>query len=87
MDNASIHHVDQVSTLIQATGAILRFLPPYSPDFNPLKESFAKLKAFVKSNELAFCATMSPRLLIAMGFNTITTQDCLGYITHAGYVH
>ena len=47
-DNASIHHVHQMATLIQATGAILRFLPSYSPDFNPLEESFAKLKAFIK---------------------------------------
>ena len=85
MDNASIHHVHQVATLIQVTGAILRFLPPYSPDYNPLEESFAKLKAFIKCNELAFSATMSPRLLVAMGFNTITVQDCLGYIEHAGY--
>ena len=42
MDNASIHHVDDVVTTIQATGAILRFLPPYSPDYNPLEESFAR---------------------------------------------
>ena len=42
MDNTSIHHVEEVATTIQNTGAILHYLPPYSPDYNPLEESFAK---------------------------------------------
>ena len=85
MDNASIHHVDKVVDAVLGTGAILRFLPPYSPDLNPLEESFAKVKAFLKANEVAYDVTMSPQLLIAMAFNTISTEDCLGYIKHAGY--
>ena len=85
MDNASIHHVDRVITTIQSTGAIVRFLPPYSPDFNPIEEPFAKVKAFLKANELAYDVTSSPRLLIAMGFCTVTAEDCIGYIRHAGY--
>lgn len=43
MDNASIHHVERVITSIQNTGAIVQFLSPYSPDYNPLEESFAKV--------------------------------------------
>lgn len=85
MDNASIHHVDEVVQTIQATGAILRFLPPYSPDYDPLEESFAKVKAFLKANHVAFDVTSSPQLLITMGFNTITTEGCQGYIKHSGY--
>ena len=85
MDNASIHHVDEVVSTIHATGAILRFLPPYSPDYNPLEESFSKVKGFLKANELAYDVTSHPRLLVAMGFNTVTTEDCNGYIRHAGY--
>ena len=54
MDNASIHHVDKVATMIEQTGAILRFLPPYSPDYNPLEESFAKVKAYLKANEIPY---------------------------------
>ena len=83
-DNASIHLVDKVVTIIQATGAILRFLPPYSPDYNPLEKSSAKMKAFLKA-ELVYDATTHPRLLVAMGFNTVTTEDCINYIRHAGY--
>ena len=44
MDNASIHHVDRVCQLIESTGAIIRFLPPYSPDMNPLEEVFSKVR-------------------------------------------
>ena len=44
MDNASIHHIERVITSIQNTGAIVRFLLPYSPNHNPLEESFAKVK-------------------------------------------
>ena len=48
IDDASIHHIQQVRALIQNTGAILRYLPAYSPDFNPLEESFSKVKAFLR---------------------------------------
>jgi len=85
MDNASIHHVEQVATLIQNTGAILRYLPPYSPDYNPLEESFAKVKAFLKAKEVIYEATHTPQLIIMMAFNSVTTDDCTGYIKHAGY--
>ena len=79
LDNASVHHVDKVVVAVLGTGAIL---PPYSPDLNPL-ESFAKVKAFLKANEVAYDVTMSPQLLVAMAFNTISTEDCLGYIKHS----
>lgn len=84
-DNASIHHVDKVVTIIQATGAILRLLPYDGPDYNPLEESSAKMKAFRKANEFVYDATNHPRLWVAMGFNTVTAEDCIGYIRHAGY--
>ena len=45
MDNASIYHVNKVVTTIQNTGTLLRFLPSYSPDFNPIEELFSKFKA------------------------------------------
>ena len=85
MDNASIHHATSVVQCIQQTGAILRFLPPYSPDLNPAEEVFSKMKKFLVNNDVAFSTTTSPSLLITMAFNTITTADCNGYIRHAGY--
>ena len=47
MDSASIHHVADVVDCIQQTGAIICFLPPYSPDFNPAEEVFSKVKNFL----------------------------------------
>jgi len=51
MDNASIHHTDRVISLIQSTGALLHFIPPYSPDLNPIEECFSKVKAFLKEHD------------------------------------
>ena len=53
MDNASIHHVEQVATLIQNTGLII-YHPCIQPDYDPLEESFAKVKAFLKDNEIIY---------------------------------
>ena len=85
MDNASIHHVEEVTTAIHNTGAILHYLPPYSPDYIPLEESFAKVKAFLKANKTVYEVTQTPPLLIMMAFNSVTAEDCMGYIKHAGY--
>lgn len=68
MDNASIHYVDSVCQLIESTGANIRFLPPYSPDMNPI-EVFSKVKAFRRNNGTAYLASSDARTLIAMGFN------------------
>jgi transposase len=47
LDNLAVHKQPEVRAAIDATGAQIRFLPPYSPDFNPMKMAFAKLKAFM----------------------------------------
>ena len=85
MDNASIHHMERVVTTMQNTGALVRFLPLYCPDFNPIEELFSKFKAYLKANEVAYDATTTPSLLITMAFCTVTIEDSIGYITHAGY--
>jgi transposase len=48
MDNLPAHKNEQVRKLIEAAGATLRYLPPYSPDFNPIEQFFAKLKAMLR---------------------------------------
>ena len=48
MDNASFHHSDQVKQLCSNAGVKLLYLPPYSPDFNPIEEFFAELKCYIK---------------------------------------
>ena len=53
MDNCSIHHVAEVKDLIEDAGILLLFLPPYSPDYNPIEELFSYLNPF--PDELFFC--------------------------------
>jgi transposase len=48
MDNPSFHHSDRIKTLCADAGVELLYLPPYSPDFNPIEEFFAELKAYIK---------------------------------------
>ena len=50
LDNASIHHsnIDRIQEQFNRRGVLLRFLPPYSPDFNPIEESFEDLKAYIR---------------------------------------
>jgi len=50
MDNASIHKSQELSDMCIAAGVQLLFLPPYSPDLNPIEQSFSTLKAWIKRN-------------------------------------
>jgi len=57
-------------------------LPPYSPDFNPIEEAFAKAKAYLKANEMVVQATDDISEMVLMAF---AQEDCLGWIEHSGY--
>jgi len=46
LDNAAIHHLEQIEDMITGVGALIRFLPPYSPDLMPLEEAFSQVKSF-----------------------------------------
>ena len=50
MDNCSVHHLERITQMIHNTGALLKFLPSYSPDMNPIELVFSKAKAFIKAN-------------------------------------
>jgi transposase len=50
MDNASFHHTERIAQMCADAGVKLMYLPPYSPDLNPIEEFFAELKAFIKRN-------------------------------------
>ena len=87
MDNASIHHVHQVTDLIENQAqAKLIFLPPYSPDLNPAEEVFSKVKYIMKQNDALFQISSTPRVLLLEAFSTITPDDCKGYIHNSGYI-
>ena len=86
MDNASIHHVDSVVSLIRRSGACLIFVPPYSPDLNPLEPVFGQVKSILKENDKLLQACSSPKAFLAMAFGMITSEDCTNYCKHCGYM-
>ena len=71
--------------LIEACGATLLFLPPYSPDFNPIENFFAKLKArFRQAAQRTFEGLLQS---IATILDSLTAQECRNYFQAAGYVN
>jgi transposase len=83
MDNLSSHKSQRVRDLIEAAGASLLYLPPYSPDFNPIENAFAKLKALLRK---AAERTVDG-LWAAIGrlIDTFSPQECANYFAAAGY--
>ena len=71
MDNASIHHLDEVHNIITGVGAKLCFLPPYSPDLMPLEEVFSKVKYFLKAKDNAYLCTSSLEDMVKLVFTLL----------------
>ena len=83
MDNLPAHKSVSVRRAIEAVGAELRFLPPYSPDLNPIEMAFAKLKACLKK---AAARTVDDLYdAIATAIDTVTQTECQNYFNAAGY--
>ena len=83
MDSLSSHKVAGVKAAIEGAGAALRYLPPYSPDFNPIEQVFAKLKTLLRSTQartLEALWTSIGSLLERFGLD-----ECKNYIRHCGY--
>jgi transposase len=83
LDNLAVHKHPEVRTAIENAGARLRFLPPYSPDFNPIELAFAKLKAFLRAaRPRSFdevCQLMRAALALFL------PDECTNYVEHCGY--
>ena len=85
MDNLSSHKAAGVREAIEATGASLRYLPPYSPDLNPIEQLFAKLKAILR--KVAARTTETLIAAIAAALDTFTPTECNNYLANSGYRH
>jgi transposase len=83
MDNLTAHKGSRVRELIADRGCELLYLPPYSPDFNPIEEAFAKLKALLRKAE----ARSREVLIEAMGpaLEMLTARDARSFFEHRGY--
>lgn len=83
MDNLSAHKVPGVRQAIEAAGARLLYLPPYSPDFNPIEQLFAKLKALLRKAGERSVAGLWSR--IAELLDAFAPTECDNYFRNAGY--
>jgi transposase len=83
LDNLAVHKPPDVRAAIERVGARLRFLPPYSPDFNPIELAFAKLKAFMRAARPRSSDHVCALVATALGFYTVT--ECANYVRHCGY--
>lgn len=83
MDNVSVHKVAGVREAIEARGADLFYLPPYSPDLNPIEQLFSKLKAILR----AAAARTIKRLWAVIGarLKDFSPRECAAYLLNAGY--
>jgi transposase len=83
LDNLAVHKQPEVRAAIEAAGAQLRFLPPYSPDFNPIEQAFAKLKAFLRAARPRSYDQVTT--LMAIALELFTPIECANYVRHCGY--
>ena len=90
LDNLAAHKQPEVRVAIEQVGAFLRFLPPYSPDFNPIEQLFSKLKAMLRKTAAYFrkgvtftvdslCKAINSRL------DEIFRSECAAYLANSGY--
>jgi transposase len=83
MDNLPAHKRSQIRVAIEAVGAQLMYLPPYSPDLNPIEMAFAKLKAALR--KAAARSLQALWTAIADALTNFTPQDCINFFAAAGY--
>ncbi len=83
MDNLSAHKTEKARELVEARGCELVYLPPYSPDFNPIEEAFSKIKGLVRKAE----TRTKEALVEAIGsaLSAITSEDARAFFEHCGY--
>ena len=83
MDNLSAHKGGRVKEIVEGAGCELMYLPPYSPDLNPIEQAFSKVKGLMRKAE-----TRTRQALIdAMGMAlcAVSARDAQGYVGHCGY--
>ena len=83
MDNLSAHKSEDIRSAIEAAGAELRYLPPYSPDLNPIEQAFSKLKAHLRKHKERSVESLWQR--IGKLLDGFTPAECQNFFRHAGY--
>ena len=85
LDNCSVHHIPDVTELLSNAGIVVLFLPPYSPDLNPVEEAFSFVKQYLRQHDELLQSLPDPSDVLQAGFDAITKNHCEAWITHSGY--
>lgn len=83
LDNLSSHKALDIRECIEDAGATLRFLPPYSPDMNPIEMMWSKVKAHLRRTAARTECTLNHA--IAQALKTVTQQDAVAWLRHCNY--
>jgi transposase len=83
LDNLASHKVAGIKEAVEAKGAILRYLPPYSPDLNPIEQAIAKFKSHLRKEAARTFETLIEA--IARTLDKFTPHECANFIANAGY--
>jgi transposase len=83
LDNLAMHKQPEVQAAVERVGARIRFLPPYSPDFNPIEQASAKLKASLRAaRPRSFDQVVE---LVAIALELFSPAECINFVRHCGY--
>jgi transposase len=83
LDNLSVHKVDGLEQVVKKYGARLLYLPPYSPDFNPIELAFSKLKTWLRKAQARTRDALEEAIRTAAGW--ISEHDAKNWFDHCGY--
>jgi transposase len=83
LDNVPFHHRESIQERIEECGATVKFLPPYSPEFNPIEECWSKLKTWLRKRSARTVPALQDALTEAI--QHVTSSDAEGWFRHAGY--
>ena len=85
MDNMKSHHAKAVKNLLDSSGIRYIYLPPYSPDLNPIEKLWSKVKAFLRKFKARTLDTLPNA--VQRAFQTVSPSDCSGWFKSCDYLH
>jgi len=85
LDNCSIHYIEETLTLLRTSGIFVIFLPPYSPDLNPIELTFSYIKKYLQEHEEIIQVANNISDIITSAFDNITIDQCTNWIHSCGY--
>ena len=86
LDNCSVHHVRDIKDLLDKAGIVTLYLPPYSPDINPIEELFSFVKCYLRKHDQHISILPNLTDILNSAFQEVTDKHCNAWITHSGYI-